>query len=59
MDTLSRLVEAAGLELRIRLSEPDLHDLARRRGEALLDADDVERFTATEQARVASRTADG
>ena len=59
MDTLVRLVEAAGLEIRVRLAEPDLHDLTRQRGETLLAADELASFTKRERSRLADRPGHG
>ena len=41
VDTLCRIVDAAGFEVRMRLAEPDTHEAARERAEALLPADQV------------------
>lgn len=53
VQTLARILAAAGLELRMRSVEPDSHDASRRKAEALLDADQLETFTAAERRRVA------
>ncbi|MGH8999278.1 MAG: helix-turn-helix domain-containing protein [Acidimicrobiia bacterium] len=50
--TLSRILEAAGFELRMRLAAPDTHDATRRIAETLLPADQVDAFTQGEQDRV-------
>lgn len=52
VDTLTRILAAAGFELRMRLAEPDTHDNARRKAEALLPADAVDAFTVAEAERV-------
>ncbi len=53
--TLTRILEAAGFELRMRLSEPDTHDTTRRIAERLLPPDQLDAYTRAEQQRV-SRT---
>ena len=50
--TLSRILEAAGFELRMRLAEPDTHERTRRIAEGLLPADQLDAFTRSEQERV-------
>lgn len=52
VDTLSRILAAAGFELRMRIEEPDLHDLTRRKGEGMLPRDKLEAFTRSEGQRV-------
>lgn len=49
--TLTRILEAAGFELRMRLSEPDTHDTTRRIAETLLPPDQFDAFTRAEQER--------
>jgi transcriptional regulator with XRE-family HTH domain len=49
--TLARILEAAGFELRMRLSEPDTHDATRRIAERLLPPDQLDAFTRAEQGR--------
>lgn len=51
VDTLSRILAAAGFELRMRLAPPDTHDAARRAAEALLPTDAVRAFTRRERDR--------
>lgn len=53
VETLTRILEAAGFELRMRLAQPDLHDATRRAAEPLLPQDRLAAFTRREQARVA------
>lgn len=52
VETLSRILAAAGFELRMRLAEPDLHDVTRKRAEALLPPDKVDAFAKRERRRV-------
>jgi transcriptional regulator with XRE-family HTH domain len=52
VDTLARILAAAGFELRMRLAEPDTHDRARRKAEALLPREAVDAFAAGERRRV-------
>lgn len=51
--TLVRILAAAGLELRMRAVEPDSHDASRRKAEAMLPADQLERFKEAERRRLA------
>jgi transcriptional regulator with XRE-family HTH domain len=51
VDTLVRILQAAGADLRMRLAEPDRHDRTRRTAERLLPATQVEEFTAAESRR--------
>jgi transcriptional regulator with XRE-family HTH domain len=51
VETLSRVLEAAGFELRMRLAPPDSHDRTRKMAEALLPAADLEAFTTRERRR--------
>lgn len=53
VQTLARILAAAGLELRMRAVEPDSHDASRRKAEALLPAEQLEAFAAAERRRVA------
>jgi len=55
VDTLARIIDAAGAELRMRLAPIDRHDEARRRGEALLEPGALEQFTTAEHSRVDRR----
>ena len=50
--TLSRILSAAGFELRMRLAEPDTHDATRRIAEGLLPSDQLDAFGRAEQERV-------
>jgi len=56
VETLSRVLEAAGFELRMRLAPPDTHERTRRIAEALLPPPELEAFTERERRR-ASRAA--
>jgi transcriptional regulator with XRE-family HTH domain len=49
--TLTRILEAAGFELRMRLTEPDTHDATRRIAEKLLPSDQLDAFTQAEHER--------
>ncbi len=55
VDTLARIIDAAGADLRMRLAPVDRHDEARRNGEALLRPDELDQFTSDEQSRVDRR----
>jgi|ERR1041384_387103 transcriptional regulator with XRE-family HTH domain len=55
VETLSRILAAAGFELRMRLAEPDRHEATRKIAETLLPRDKLAAFTKREQRR-ASRT---
>jgi transcriptional regulator with XRE-family HTH domain len=55
VDTLCRVLGAAGFEVRMRLSEPD----TRRMAEAMLPEDQVAAHNENERVRVASRGAHG
>lgn len=52
VETLARILEAAGFELRMRMAEPDTHDAARRQAEALVPVEQLAAFTAAEAKRV-------
>lgn len=52
VETLSRILAAAGFELRMRIAEPDLHEATRGKAEALLPPDKLDAFTNAEQERV-------
>ena len=52
VETLCRILEAAGFELRMRLAAPDGHDEARLRAEDLLGSGKVAAFTKREGDRV-------
>lgn len=49
--TLSRILEAAGFELRMRLAEPDTHEPTRRIAERMLPESELDAFTRSEQDR--------
>lgn len=51
VDTLSRILQAAGFELRMRIAPPDSHDNARHAAEQLLPDDQVDAFTTQERTR--------
>lgn len=53
VDTLCRILAAAGFEVRMRLAAPDTHEAARAKAEALLSPGEVEAFGARERARLA------
>jgi transcriptional regulator with XRE-family HTH domain len=50
--TLTRILAAAGFDLRMRLAEPDTHDVTRRIAERLLPSDQLDAFTRAERQRV-------
>ncbi len=50
--TLTRILEAAGCELRMRLTQPDTHDATRRIAEKLLPSDQLDAFTQAEHKRI-------
>lgn len=52
VETLSRILAAAGFELRMRIAEPDLHEATREKAEALLPPGKLKAFTQREQKRV-------
>lgn len=54
VDTLTRLLEAAGFEVRMRLAVPDTHEATKKVAEGLLPSDQVEEFNARECERVRS-----
>lgn len=55
VDTLCRLLAAAGFEVRMRLAEPDTHEPALRIAEGLLPADQVAAHQERERLRLGSR----
>ena len=57
VDTLCRLLAAAGFEVRMRLAPPDTHVPSLTAAEELLPADQLERQREREQARLARRRA--
>lgn len=54
VDTLARILAAAGFELRMRLAGPDTHDRTREKAEAMLPPEAVESFAAAERSRVSA-----
>jgi len=52
VETLCRLVDAAGFELRMRLVEPDRHDATRALAESLLATDELQAFAERERRRI-------
>jgi len=52
VDTLCRILDAAGFEVRMRLAEPDTHDASRRAAEALLPSEQRRAFARRERERV-------
>lgn len=55
VDTLCRLLAAAGFEVRMRLAPPDTHEPALRIAEAMLPADQVAAHHERERRRVDGR----
>jgi len=55
VDTLARVLAAAGFELRMRLSQPDTHDRARAMAESLLPPAELAAFNEREQRRAGAR----
>ena len=53
VETLCRVLAAAGFEVRMRLTSPDTHDAMRATAEALLPADELRAFKERERRRVA------
>lgn len=58
VETLCRILAAAGFEVRMRLVEPDRHDATRAIAESLLPADELKAFTERERRRVARHRTD-
>ena len=58
VETLCRILGAAGFELRMRLAPPDTHEPARKIAETLLPPDQIAAHNNREQARVARRKVD-
>lgn len=52
METLTRLLNASGFELRMRLAEPDTHDAARFALEKLIDSCELAEHIQKEKARM-------
>lgn len=59
VDTLCRLLAAAGLEVRMRLAPPDSHETAREVAEMLMSPEQVAVFNDRERDRVAAARAPG
>ncbi|HMR97548.1 MAG TPA: helix-turn-helix transcriptional regulator [Microthrixaceae bacterium] len=57
VETLCRILDAAGFEVRMRLVEPDRHDATRAVAESLLPSEDLAAFNEREGRRVARRRA--
>ena len=57
VETLCRILAATGLEVRMRLVEPDRHDATRAAAESLLPPEDLAAFNERERRRVARRRA--
>lgn len=57
VDTLCRILSAAGFEVRMRLAEPDTHEPARRIAERLLPDEQVADHDRREHERVIRRVA--
>ncbi len=57
VETLCRILDAAGFEVRMRLVEPDRHDATRAVAESLLAPEDLAAFNERERRRVARRRA--
>jgi hypothetical protein len=59
VDTLCRILQAAGFEVRMRLAKPDTHDQARLIAETLIGSEELAAYTAKEQVRLTHRTSHG
>lgn len=57
VETLCRILGAAGYEVRMRLAEPDTHEPALRRAESMLPAEQVAAHNERERERVSQRVA--
>jgi transcriptional regulator with XRE-family HTH domain len=57
VDTLCRILGAAGFEVRMRLAAPDTHEAARAIAESLLSSDQLAAHSEVEHARVNRRKA--
>ena len=57
VDTLCRILAAAGYEVRMRLAEPDTHEPALRLAERMLPTDQVTAHNERERQRVGRRVA--
>jgi len=53
VNTLCRILAAAGFEVRMRLAEPDTHEASRALAEALLPTEEVDVHNERERRRVA------
>jgi transcriptional regulator with XRE-family HTH domain len=54
VETLSRLIRVTGMELRMRLSEPDTHDASRKSAEKILPRAQVRAHTTREGKRISA-----
>lgn len=59
VQTLSRVLAAAGFELRMRLASPDSHEAALKIAESLLPPAELRAFTARERTRADRANPDG
>lgn len=59
VDTLSRILSAAGFEVRMRLAEPDTHEASRVLAESLLPSEQVDAHKENERRRVAGHSERG
>lgn len=57
VETLCRVLAAAGFEVRMRLAEPDTHEPSRKLAESIVDPAAVAKHGQVEQARVQRRVA--
>ena len=57
VETLCRILAAAGFEVRMRLVEPDRHDATRAIAESLLPTEELDAFNERENRRVSRRRA--
>jgi transcriptional regulator with XRE-family HTH domain len=57
VETLCRILAAAGFEVRMRLVEPDRHDATRAIAESLLPTEELDAFNERERRRVSRRRA--
>lgn len=55
VETLCRILDAAGFEVRMRLVEPDRHDATRAIAESLLPTEELDAFNERERRRVSRR----
>jgi transcriptional regulator with XRE-family HTH domain len=54
VETLSRLIRVTGMELRMRLSEPDTHDASRKSAEKILPRSQVRAHITREGKRISA-----